>query len=172
MTGSFSSLDVVLTAIPAFSMSALIGSNWPSIMMVWILNPLLLYKLLTWRRDCTRVAVFALVICSDVPKPMCREMVIKNCTPLTNIMSAHRITVTYFNLMKVGKEETFGGSTADGVFLDVLPCSDWMLGPRISSDALTRSLVMGHLFSLWLSTIFSNVLVLILPMVCWKLRAV
>ena len=72
----------------------------------------------------------------------------KNCAPLTNIMSAHSITMTYFNLMKVGKEETFGGSTADGVFLDVLPCSDWMYGPRISSATLTYSLVMGKLFSL------------------------
>ena len=91
--------------------------------------------------------VFALVIFSDIPKPMCWEMVIKNCTPLTNIMSAHRIIVTYFNLMKVVKEETFGGSTANDVFLDVLTCSDWMLGPRISSDTLTCSLVIGQLFS-------------------------
>ena len=119
------------------------GSNWPSIMTVWILNPLLLYKWLTWRRYCRRVAVFELVICSDAPKRMCREMVIKNCTPLTNIMSAHMITVTYFNLMKVGKEETFGGSTADGVFLDVLPFSDWMLGPRISSAPLHVPLLWG-----------------------------
>ena len=102
-------------------------------MTVWILNPLILYKRLTWRRDYNRVAVFALVICSDVQKPMCWEMVIKNCTPLTNIMSAHRVIMIYFDLMKVGKEEKFGGLTADGAFLGVLPCSDWMLGPRICS---------------------------------------
>ena len=147
MTGLCSSLDVMLTAIPALSASALMGSNWPSTMTVWILNPLLLYKWLNWRRYCRRVAVFELVICSDTLKRMCREMVIKNCTPLINIMSAHRIIVTYFNLMKVVKEETFGGSTAYGVFLDVLPCSNWMLGPRISSATLTCSLVMGQKIS-------------------------
>ena len=94
------------------------------------------------------MAVFTLVICSDDLKPMCREMVIKNWTPLTNIMSAHRITATYFNLMKVGKEETFGGSKADGVFLDVFPYSDWILGPVISSVTLTCSLIIGQFFSL------------------------
>ena len=112
-------------------------------MTVWILNPLLLYKHLTWRRDCTRVAVFALAICSDVPKSMCREMIIKNCAPLTIIMSAHRITITYSNLMKVGKEGTFGVSTDDGVFLGVLTCIDWMLGPMISSATLTFTLLWG-----------------------------
>ena len=95
-----------------------------------------------------RVAVFALVICSDVPKPMCWEMAIKNCAPLTHIMSAHRITMIYFNFMKVVKTEHFGGSTADGVFLDVLPCNDWMYGPRISYATLKCSLVMGKFFSL------------------------
>ena len=72
----------------------------------------------------------------------------KNCAPLTNIMSAHSITMTYFNLMKVGKEETFGVSIDDGVFLGVLPCSYWMLGTRISSVTLTCSLVMVQFFSL------------------------
>ena len=171
MTSSWSSLDVVLTAIPELSASALMGSNWPSIMTVWILNPLLLYKWLTWRKDCTRVAVFALVIWSDVLIPMCLEMVIKNCTLSTNIMSEHRITVIYFNLMKVGKEDIFCGLAADGVFLGVLPCSDWMLGPKISYAALTYYLVMGKFFSLWLSTICSSVLVFALPMVCWNLQA-
>ena len=71
----------------------------------------------------------------------------KNVAPLTNIMSAHRITMEYFNLMKFGKEETFGGPTADGVFLGVLPCSDWMLGPRISYATLTYSLVMEQFLS-------------------------
>ena len=134
-------------------------------MTVCILNPLLLCKRLTWRRDCMRVAVCALVICSDVLKPMYREMVINNCALLTNIMSAHNITMIYFNLMKVGKEETFGGPTSDGVFLDVLPCSDWMLGPRISSSVLTFSLFMGQFFSSWMYTIYSNFLVLTLQMV-------
>ena len=119
------------------------GSNWPSIIMVWILNPLLLYKRLTWGRDYTRVVVFALVIFSDVPKPMCWEMVIK----IANIISAHRIIMIYFNLMKVGKEENFSGSIADVVFLGVLPCSDWMLDPRISYATFTYSLVIGQLFS-------------------------
>ena len=170
MTGSCSYFDVVLTDIPALLASALMGSNWPSLMTVLILNPLLLYKRLTWRKDRTRVAVFALVICSDVPKTFVSGDGHKNCTPLTKIMSAHRITMTYFNLMKVGKEETFGGSTADDVFLDFLPCIYWMLGERMSSATLTCSLIMGQ-FSLWLSAIFSYVLVLTFPMVCWKFWA-
>ena len=57
------------------------------------------------------------------------------------------IIVTYFNLMKVGKEENFGRSKSDGVFLDVLPFSDWVLGPMIYYVTLTRSLVMGQFFS-------------------------
>ena len=93
------------------------------------------------------MAGFALVISSDAPKPMCQEMVIRNCAPLTNMMSAHRITMNYFNLMKVGKEETFGGSTAAGVFLGVFTWNDWMLGPRVSYATLTCSLDMGQLFS-------------------------
>ena len=171
MAGSCSYLDVVSTDITALSASALIGSNWTYIMTVCILNPLLLWNRLTCRRDCTRVSVFALVICSDSPKPMCWDMVIKNCTPLTKTMSAHRFTMIYLDLIKVGKEDNFCGLTADGVFLCVLPCSDWMLGPRISSATLTSYLVMGQFFSSRLSTICSSVLVLELPMVCWNLRA-
>ena len=172
MTGSFSSIDVVLTAIPEFLALDVMGSNWPPILMVWILNPILLYKRLTWIRDCMRVAVFALVTCSDVLKLMCWEMVKQKCAPLKNVISEHRITMTYFNLMKVGKEETVCLFTADSLLLYVLPCSDCMLGPKLSSFTLTCYLVMWQFFSSWFSTIFSNVLVLILPMVCWKLRAV
>ena len=122
-------------------------------------------------RDCARVAVFALVICSDVPKTFVSGDGHKNCTPLTKIMSAHIITMTYFNFIKVGKEDTFGVSTDDDVLLGVLPCIDWKLGPRISSVTLKCSLVMGQFFISLFSTICSNFLVLALPMVCWKLRA-
>ena len=79
---------------------------------------------------------------------MCWEMVIKNCAPLTNIMSAHRTIMIYFNFMKVGKEETFYGSTSGGVFLHILPCIDYMFGPRIYSVTLTYSLVMGAVIQL------------------------
>ena len=73
-------------------------------------------------------------------------MVIKNGTLLIDIISSHRVIIIYFDLMKVGKEENFGGLTADGVFLSVLPCSYWILGPRIYYSTLTSSLVMGQFF--------------------------
>ena len=61
--------------------------------------------------------------------------------------------------MKVGKEENFGGLTADGAFLGVLPCSDWMLGPRICSatcivDGLLKIAVLVGLLHIFLGLFF------------------
>ena len=65
------------------------------------------------------------------PKTNVLEDVHKNRFPLTNIMSEHRVLMIYFNLLEIGKYYTYGGSKSDGVFLGVLPCSDWMLGPYL-----------------------------------------
>ena len=116
------------------------------------------------------VSDFRLVRNSDVENRIFLEIVTKNGSLFTNMISPARVTFRYRDIMVAGIL-VYVAWTAFGVFRTVLPMSDPTSGPNIRSAAMMSSRLTGQFWNKFLSTMPRNVLVLGLPMIFCTFRA-
>ena len=169
-SGTCSPLATVLTVTPNPARSPVIPSNWPSISTVCRTNPLFLYILHTSLVAFTRDSCFWSAMRTAVPNLMCREMVTKNGSLLTYMMSAPMITWRYCDIMMDGTGVA-ATSTCSVCLRTVFPFRDPTSGPNILSAFRMSSRVTGQLGMRLSPTIFMNSADVGRPINFWTFRA-